>query len=120
MYREIKLDTPTGEVRTVPMLANAATPIRFKQLFKKDILSGLVDKDGNYDTDVISKLAYLMSQQAAKVDINTLNFDKYVDWLEDFDSMAFMDNVDQILDVYIRSKENTSKEKKPSARHQER
>ena len=112
MYAEVILTDPRDNKITVPMLANAATPIRFKQLFKKDILSGLVDKDGNYDTEVISKLAYLMSQQAAKVDINTLNFDKYVEWLEDFDSMAFVDNVDQILDVYIRSKENTSKAKK--------
>ena len=112
MYAEVILTDPRDNKITVPMLANAATPIRFKQLFKKDILSGLIDKDGNYDTEIVSKLAYLMSQQAAKVDINTLNFDKYVEWLEDFDSMAFMDNGDQILNVYVQSRENSSKAKK--------
>lgn len=112
MYKEIKLNTPTGEVRTVPMLANAATPIRYKMIFGKDLLKSAINSDGDIDTEIISKLAYLMSKQSAKVDLRMLNEDEYITWLEDFDSMAFVNNARDIFDVYLSSKGNTSKAKK--------
>jgi hypothetical protein len=112
MYGEIKLNDPKGGELTIPMLANAATPIRFKMLFQNDLLTGIIGKDGNFDIDVVSKLAFLMAKQAAKVDMTTLNMDQYVAWLEDFDSMAFIDNAENILNLFIKSRDNTSKAKK--------
>lgn len=112
MYGEIKLNDPKGDTLTIPMLANAATPIRYKMLFQRDLLAGIVTSDGNFDTGVVSKLAFLMAKQAAKVDLAALNIDQYVEWLEDFDSMAFIDNAQDILDLFIKSKNNTSKSKK--------
>ena len=112
MYGEIKLNDPKGDTLTIPMLANAATPIRYKMLFQRDLLAGIVTSDGNFDTEVVSKLAFLMAKQAAKVDLTTLNMNQYVEWLEDFDSMAFIDNAQDILDLFIKSKNNTSKSKK--------
>lgn len=112
MYGEIKLKDPHGSEKTIPMLANAATPIRFKMLFGTDLLTGIIDKDGNFDVDIVSKLAFLMTKQAAKIDLNTVSLDSYVEWLEDFDSMAFIDNAQNILNLFIKSKNGTSKAKK--------
>jgi hypothetical protein len=115
MYGEIKLMSSQGDERTIAMLATASTPIRFKQLFGTDLLTGIM-KDGDFDLDVISKLAYLMANQAAHADLKTLDMNKYIDWLDDFDSMAFMDNVQDILSVYFRSEERRSQAKKGVAR----
>ena len=115
MYGEVKMLSAQGEERTISLLATASTPIRFKMLFGKDLLTGLI-KDGDFDLDVVSKLAYLMMQQAARTDLKTLDMDKYMDWLDEFDSMAFMENAQDIFNVYVRSKEKSSHAKKGVAR----
>lgn len=115
MYGEVKLLSSQGEERTIGMLATASTPIRFKQLFGSDLLGGIM-KDGAFDLDVVSKLAYLMANQAAHSDLKTLDMNKYIDWLDDFDSMAFMDTAQDILNVYIRSEKKSSQAKKGAAR----
>ena len=112
MYGEVKLMDPKSEEMTVPMLANAATPIRFKSLFHSDLLSGILTTDGSFDVDVVSKLAFIMAKQAAKADMNSLSMDHYIEWLEGFDSMAFYTNAQAIFDVYSGSKKNSSKAKK--------
>lgn len=113
MYGEVKLETPRGEELTVPMLANAATLIRFNQIFHLDLLTSVLnEKTGNFDIDVISKLAFVMAKQAAKADMNTVNEDQYIEWLEDFDSTAFINNVNEIFNIYMKSKKNTSNAKK--------
>ena len=112
MYAEVKLMDPHGEERTVPMLAHAATPIRFKQLFNTDILTGIVAADGTFDTEVVGKLAFIMAMAAVKVDMTTLSEEKYIEWLEGFDSATFIENAQAVFNVYIRSKSNSSKAKK--------
>ena len=111
MYGEVILKDQRGEDRTVPMVANAATLFRFKQLFHSDLMTGII-KDGNFDIDMVSKLSFIMAKQAAKADMNTLNIDQYVNWIEDFDSMAFLENCAQIFNIYFNSRENTSEAKK--------
>ena len=111
MYGEVKLTTAKGETQTVPMLATASTPIRFKMIFGKDLMSGIVS-NGEFDMDFVSKLAFLMTKQAAKVDLRTLDMDQYIDWLDDFDSMAFMESAQDVFNIYVRSRNNTSKAKK--------
>lgn len=112
MFKEVALNDPHGNKIIVPMLANAATPIRFKMIFGSDILSGIITTNGDLDMDIVSKLGYLMAQQAANSDMNALNMSSYVDWLEGFDSMAFIDNAQDIFDVFVNSKKNSSKAKK--------
>ena len=112
MYGDVILKDPSGVKRTVPMVANAATLIRYKQLFHSDLLSGMINSEGNFDVDVVSKLAFVMAKQAAKADMKALNMDQFIEWLEDFDSMAFIENINEIVGIYSNSKENTSEEKK--------
>lgn len=112
MYGEVVLKSPNGEKRTVPMVANAATLIRYKQLFNADLLSGMINAEGNFDVDVVSKLAFVMAKQAAKADMKALNMNLYIEWLEEFDSMAFIENINEIVGIYSGSKGNSSKQKK--------
>lgn len=112
MYGEVILRDPKGNEMTVPMLANAATLIRYNQIFHTDLLSSVMNNKGDFDVDVISKLAFVITKQAAKVDMTKLNFDMYIDWLEDFDSSAFIEKANEIFSIYMNSKENTSKAKK--------
>jgi len=118
MYAEIKLTTSDGDERTVPMLATASTPIRYKMLYGKDLMTSIIDQNGDFDLDVISKVAYLMANQAAKVDMRTLDQDKYLEWLDTWDSMTFIDKSQEIFEIYLRSAENSSKAKKQGARLQ--
>lgn len=118
MYAEIKLYSAKGDELTVPMLATASTPIRFKMLFGKDLMGGILTSNLSGDgfdlsvVEIVSQLAFLMAQQAAKADITTLDMNKYISWLDDFDSNAFIDNANEILNVYIKSRNNTSRAKK--------
>ena len=112
MYGEIKLCDPKGEQRTVPMLANAATLIRFKQLFKVDLLTSVLNDNGDFDADIISKMGYVMAMQAGKADMNALNMEKYIAWLEEYDSMTFIENANEIFAIYSGSRNNSSKAKK--------
>lgn len=113
MYKEVKLKDPYGNNVTVPMLANGATPIRYRAVFHADILTGILANDGEIDYEVVSKLAYLMAMQANKqVDMSTVTYDGYVNWVEGFDSMAFINDSQDILDVYISSKKGASTTKK--------
>lgn len=112
MYGEIKMKDISGVEKTVPMMANAATLIRFKQLFHCDLMAGIVSPDGNFDIDIVSKLGFIMAKQAAKADMNALTFDKYVEWIEEFDSMTFLETCNQIFGIYFNSRENSSEAKK--------
>ena len=120
MYAEIKLLMANGEERTVPMLATASTPIRFKMIYGQDLVTGLIDSTGEFDIDIVGKLAFLMSKQAAKVDMTTLDQKQYLEWLDDFDSMAFIDKAEEVFEVYIKSRNNSSKAKKQGARLREK
>ena len=112
MYGEVVLTDQKGEPKTVPMLANAATLIRFKQLFHCDLMNGIISKEGNFDIDMVSKLAFVMTKQAAKADMKTLSMDQFIEWIEDFESMTFLENCNQIFAIYFNSKENSSEAKK--------
>ena len=102
MFREITI----GSVK-VPMLANAATPLRYKQHFHKDILKEMqgAQMDSVKVTDSLPELAYIMACQAkakeGKIDINLLKETDYLDWLEQFDPMDIPMAADDIVSLYF-------------------
>lgn len=105
MYKKLEI-----EGKEIEFVANAATPFRFKQIFKKDLLSilGNEDKAQNEGVEAVTELAFIMAKQAEKADMNKLNYDMFIDWLEDFGSMAFVENAEAILNVYMESSVSTS------------
>lgn len=112
MYREIEI----GGINT-PMLATGSTPIRYKLIFKKDLLKefdGLATDIGKSET--LSELAFLMSMQAQaqdkKCDLNKLNFEAYINWLDQFEPYAIEYASDEIIDLYTANLTTTSEPKK--------
>ena len=76
-----------------------------------ETLQVVINIAGSGEMDTISKLAYVMNMAAVGEDMNTLSVEKYLDWLDQFDSMEFMTKSMEIMDVYMSTR-NTSVEPK--------
>lgn len=105
MYKTVKIDGKEME-----LAANAATPFRYKQVFKSDLFAVLgnekrAEEEG---AEVVTKLAYIMHHQAKKDDMGKLNEDDFITWLEGFSAMAFIDVAEEIINVYMDSTTGTA------------
>ncbi len=110
MYRTVKI----GE-KDINLLANGATPIRYRMVFGRDILSELqkADQDGGLLASSIAELAFIMAMSADdSVDMNKLNVEKYVEWLEQFEAFDITMASEDIIDVYMGNTKTTSEIKK--------
>lgn len=119
MYGLIDIKLADGTTTKMPFAANAATPVRLKQLFQVDFWkvfgsqSEVTEENVTENLDVISELAYVMHCQAEKRDIMQENFDKYVDWLETLDGTAILTKAGEIIALYIQMEQQGSKAKNP-------
>lgn len=109
MYREITIGK-----ESIPMKSNAATPIRYRQVFHKDILKELSEAEKNtaLAMDSISQLAFVMAMAGSGVDMAQLNEEKYIAWLEQFETFDFINASEAIVDVYLGNTTTTSEAKK--------
>lgn len=96
--------------KELELAANAATPFRFKQVFHKDLFSvlGNEERAAEEGVETITQLAYIMTKQAEKADMNKLSEDGFIQWLEDFPPMAFVDSAEEILNAYMDQTEGTA------------
>ena len=96
--------------KELELVANAATPFRFKQVFHKDLFSvlGNEERAAEEGVETITQLAYVMTKQAEKADMNKLSEDGFISWLEDFPPMAFVDSAEEILNAYMDQTEGTA------------
>ncbi len=92
--------------------ANAATPIRFKQIFKTDLMRMFQDTESVEYYEAVTQLAYVMNAQAEKNGFNGKSFDDYCTWLEGFTPMAFINVAEEIVSVWTDSEATTSTPKK--------
>lgn len=113
MYKEIKI----GGI-TVPMLANGATPLRYKLVFGKDLMTEFQGamNDSSKAMDSLPELAFIMAKAAeakdGKTDMNCLNQDIYLDWLERFEPMDIPMASEEIVNLYSGNMETKSEAKK--------
>lgn len=134
MYKAVKLLTVHGE-KAVPMLANARTKVIFRQVFHADldteldklsVAVGRIESDPmaavecDADLDLSGKLAYIMSAAADKADgkldsLSSLSLDGYMDWLEQFEAIAFTLAAQKIGEVYFANQKTASTGKKQFA-----
>lgn len=118
MFKEIKI----GD-KQVPMLANAATPIRFRQVFGKNLLKYFIGNESQEETAAMAgELAYIMAKAGEGADMNKLSIEDYIVWLEQFDAMAFVnvDTVMEIMEVYQGNMDGGSRAKKNQGRQSEK
>lgn len=113
MYKEIKV----GEIN-VPMLATAATPLRYKLIFGKDLITELQGAESNSAKvlDALPELAFIMAKTAeardGKADLNRLNQESYLEWLDQFSPMDLPLAAEEILNLYVGNALTTSEPKK--------
>lgn len=131
MYKAVNLWTIDGE-KAVPMLANARTKVLFRQVFHAD-LNAELDKltlvagklkenpdaaaEFGADLDLSGKLAYIMSAAADKAggnldSLGSLSQEGYMEWLEQFEAIAFILASQEIGEVYLANQKTTSTGKK--------
>lgn len=118
MYREIKI----GDL-TIPMLANGATPIRYRMVFGKDIISEFQNagNDAGIISESVSELAFVMNKAAEAQNegksMTNLNQDSFVEWLEQFGTLDVTMAAEDIVDLFMNN-EKTSSEVKKKAKGQ--
>lgn len=105
MFKKVNVDG-----KEIELVANAATPFRFKQIFKRDLLQilGNEEKAESEGVEAVTELAFIMAKQAEGVDMNKLNEEEFINWLEDFSAMAFINSAEDILSVYMDSTLSTA------------
>ena len=121
MYREIKI----GD-KKVPMLANGATPIRYRMVFGKDVITEFqnADTDSGKAASSVTELAFIMNKAAEaqenKASLSTLNMDTFVEWLEQFEPLDITLAAEEIVGLYMGNGKGLSEAKKKTVRASER
>lgn len=80
-----------------------------------DTLQAVIQIAGSGEMDSISKLAYVMNMAAVGSNMNELSMEKYLDWLDQFESMEFLTKSMEILDVYMSNRSTSVEPKKDIA-----
>lgn len=121
MYKTLLMTLADGETKKeFSFLAVGTTAYRYKQVFRSDLMkdiTNLVNRNLDYigenaDFSVTDKLAFIMNCQAEKMDMNCINFDMFIEWLEQFDASSLFDNFNEFINIYLGNKESTSNPKK--------
>ena len=63
-------------------------------------------------SEVVTQLAYIMSKQAEKADMNQLSLDDFYAWLEDYEALDFVNVGQEIINAYVASTIASSTPKK--------
>ena len=96
----------------VELVANGATPVLYKRVFRRDFLSSANKAD---DMDIYVELAFIMAKQAEKPMaelINSLKYEDYLEWVEGFGAMDVVEKVTDIFALYQGQAMQTSVTKK--------
>ena len=96
----------------VELVANGATPVLYKRVFRHDFLSSANKQD---DMDVYAELAFIMAKQAEKPLtelINALKYEDYLEWIENFGAMDLVEKATDIFALYQGQAMQTSVSKK--------
>jgi len=98
------------------LVANGATPYRYRQVFGSDLMNELnyiTDKeDMGKSVDVVSKMAFIMKNQAEKADMSRLTEDMFIEWLEQFETMDIIAASHDIFAIYMSNMKSESVAKK--------
>lgn len=101
--------------KNIDMVANAATPFRFRNVFKKDLLkifSNTSEDNMSAQLEAGQMLAFIMAKQAEGVDMNKVTEEQFYTWLEDFSSTDMYDSLEDIVNLWQATESTASKPKK--------
>ena len=121
MFRQINLITNDGEEKAFKFLATGTTAYRYRQIFHQDLMVQLSKmrafqdnsaSDEAADSTIFDKLAFIMNAQAEGKNMNTLNFDSFLEWADQFAGMELITHAPEIIELYLGSKVTKSTPKK--------
>ncbi len=102
------------------LASNGATPIRFKQIFKQDLMVAFSkidtkEVDGAESLELTEKLAFIMNKQATikdKKEWTSISYDDFIEFTEGFEVFALAEAAEEIMNVYLGQAAGDSKPKK--------
>lgn len=103
--------------QSVEMVANAATPVLFKEVFHEDYFQAAEEfsrsPSNGEVVDIYSKIGFIAAHQAKKdFEVQSLTFEDYLRWLEQFEAYDMLDAVDAIAGLYSYQAKETAVPKK--------
>lgn len=107
MYKTITISD-----KEVGMLANAASPFLYKQIFKEDFLLEIQKK--NPDVNAIVKIGFIMAMQADKKigELMKLTEEDFLKWLEQFEPLDLYTHAGEMMEAYLANTKSTAVPKK--------
>ena len=100
------------------MVANAASPILYKRVFKQDWFKTLSefqeDETGIESIGCFEQMGFIMAMQAVKTvdQLCNLTYSDYLNWLEQFGAEDLMMAVGDIANIYRGQEQTISEPKK--------
>lgn len=108
-------DIKIGE-KSVKLCGNAATAIRYKAIFHRDLLMSFKGMSADdFDADIIKELAFVMAEQAQGADFKQVTFEDFVDWISQFEEHDLLETAAEIINVWIVNTKTSVTTKKKSA-----
>lgn len=95
--------------KEVGMLANAASPHYYKQIFKEDFLQK--SQETPPDIGIFEKMGFVMAKQAEGLthhEMMEITIDDFFEWLIGFEAMDVLDSIGEISDLYMKQTVATS------------
>ena len=94
--------------KNVGMVANAASPFIYRQIFKKDFIAETQKEP--IDMSLFSEMGFIMKLQAEKPTQEVLktSVDDFYVWLEEFDPMDLLNASVEIGQFYMGQEKTTS------------
>lgn len=83
----------------VGMSALASSPIRYRQVFRKDFLQE-IKKGEDSDTYAYVEMGYIMARAYEGADMSKLSYDDYIDWLDQFGQGDMIAAVAKIVELW--------------------
>lgn len=96
--------------KEMALKATAATPFRYKTVFHRDLLQtiGNEEKAEKEGVEAVTQLAYIMAKQAEGADMTKLNEEDFIEWLDGFGAMDFINAAEDVLNIYMDSAVGTA------------
>lgn len=101
--------------KDVPMLARASVDVYYRNIFHEDPVKAQLTENTEDLVSFVQKMGFVMAKFAELKDrkeMAKLNEDSYLDWMDGFERMDYMNALPEIRMVYENQKIPTSTEKK--------
>lgn len=100
--------------KTITFTANGATPVFYREFFKKDLLKEITSSEDGLllASDSVPELAFIMAKQADGADMMKLTHQHYIEFLSLFNALDLPLKGAEIFGVYVADAAPSEESKK--------